>query len=1003
MTSTISFSLKKILLRRRNKVIVNNNTKICEIFQKAIESRIFDSEVLKDHFTVEKCEALSVEVKFGEKIFDFENGEFKGNDDAKGESFPENFGLLSDIIKDETEAIKKRMAYALSLNENIGELGYCMDEKMFNVVATLPKEEVQTLSEEMTPILKEMVGADAIYKPLHPNFPAQVIDMKYIHLYLIALIHYWSQGKFYNYFESFEERPTVNTAITYKNISIGTEKDLQDLMTNLMGAAEAISPQDIEDLKIFFEEYKDFINVVPEVIPNKENLAIITNLILIHCKEPPMEEISRRFDTVTDVLRLAAVMSGQSATLFGVRFKSFSNKERRFIMELLNNCQNRVEDFYKYKNLWERVCERIHPSKFQKIYPDLVNDLLGTYKYIRERKSIINRKKDLQNILSWMGNSNRTPSSYTINNIKSCITKMEKKKYITKEFSKKVRQMINDENYSTLQSTIKTIIEEDEPKNEVRIKILEQKAKDYKNENPRFASTVEKLMGEKKYDKAIEMLSQRPGILARRLDEFLDKIEDEEIVLNYFKDIAPKVSVKVLLSLKGYFQKRYKKLKFRVFLINGKKKTQGSMDSNGTKLYIKKTVKETLDIELCRKICHICDEALMTHFETKPKMNNVYISEDLKKYVIPLDVRTASSALETYSKGSRFKMTYKQLTPEEQKMRLNDLETELSTVETKLKDNKDRLEELKNTTPPAEEEKGKNDSDKEMSKEEKEKEIRKINSENEKCNKKINQLQKSIEECKKEMNRKGGNKVRLFIWWTNNRSQIIDIDLSVMIYDENFDSKGHVSFTSLKNSTYEIYHSGDITNGGDVNGDGAAEFIDFDPETIIKSGARYIAVSVICFSGLKFKDLENCRFGWMERELLHSNELFEPKTVRQNIEVKSDSTSTIPVVFDCKHREVIWVDASLTKQGRGECIENTNRKLNGILYYYVNPLKDSIYNLLNLHVHARDGNLVKNEKELTEGDIAFVPYLPYKCIEGVKYVRPTDLDIILSEYMTSVN
>jgi len=994
MVSIINIEFQKILLRRRNKFIINKNTKICDIFQKAIESRIFDSEILKGNCTIEKCEALSVKVKLDDKIFDFENGELQNKTETK--SLPNSISLLSDIIKDETKLIKEKMAYALSLNENIGELGYCMDEKMFNVVATFSKNEIENLSNEIIPILKEMVGANIKYCPLYPKFPTQVINMKYTHLYLLALLHYWSNGKFFPYPKEKQNRPVVNTEITYKNITIGTEEDLHNLMTNLMGSAEAISSQDIEDLKTYIKEYENFIDAVPEVIPNKENLAIITKFILNLCKDPPIEKISRRFDTVTDVLRLAAVMSDQSPTLYNVRFKSFSNKERRFIMELLNNCQNRVEDFYKYKNMWERVCERIHPMKFKNVYPDLVNDLLGTYKYIRERKNIIKKKKELNKISTLLNTSLITLNSDNVKRIKNCIAQLEKKKFIKKEFEDQVNKLIADKEYVILKNTLKSFIQEDNNNDNIKINNIDKKIKEYKNKNLRFSSKIEKLLTEKNYDAAINMLSQRPGIFARRLDELLEKVNDKEIILNYFKDIASKVSVKVLLSLRGYFQKRYKILKFRVFLINGKK-SKGSKrrkHTNGTKMYIKRTVKDALDKELCRKICHICEQALMVHFEDKPKMNNVYISKALKKCVIPLDVRTASSALETYAKGSRFSMTYKQLSPEEQKMRLNDLETDLSTLEEKLKKNQDRLIELNKPI------KFLNNMEK-IPEDKKVKEIRKINNENQDFNEKIMQLKVSIDECRKEVNRKRGNKVRLFIWWTNNRIETVDIDLSVMIYDEDFIFQGYVSYNSLKDDQFKIYHSGDIVNGGDVNGDGVAEFIDFDPEQIIKQGARYIVVGVISFRGIKFNELDNCKFGWMERELLLSNELFEPKTVRQSIDIKSDNTSTIPVVFDCQKRQVIWVDTILTKEDYNVNIENTSEQLDGILYYYINPLKDNMYNLLNLHVRARNGNLVKSENELTEGDIAFVPYLPYKCIEGVKYIRPTDLDIILSEYMTS--
>lgn len=222
-----------------------------------------------------------------------------------------------------------------------------------------------------------------------------------------------------------------------------------------------------------------------------------------------------------------------------------------------------------------------------------------------------------------------------------------------------------------------------------------------------------------------------------------------------------------------------------------------------------------------------------------------------------------------------------------------------------------------------------------------------------------------------------------------------------MIYNEDFQSLGHVSYTALTNDTFKIVHSGDIVDGGDINGPGASEFIDFDPEQITKNGGRYIACSVISFCGITFKNLDNIKFGWMEREDLKSNELFEPKTVRQRLDLNVDSTSTTPVVFDCKTKEIVWIDTTLTSKNAAVNIENSKKPMNALLYYYMNPLKDNMYDLLSLHIRARGGTLVDSEDELSEGDIAFVPYLPYKCKEGIKYICPTDLDVILSEYMTS--
>jgi len=483
---------------------------------------------------------------------------------------------------------------------------------------------------------------------------------------------------------------------------------------------------------------------------------------------------------------------------------------------------------------------------------------------------------------------------------------------------------------------------------------------------------VEKFISQEQYDKALNLLAQRPGIFSRRLDELLGKIEDHEKILQIFEQVASKVSIKVLLSLKGYFQKRHEKLKIRVFIIKG----------TNTKMYFKSKVKEKLDLELCEKVCNICSKALMSHFENKPKMNNVYLSEDLKKQLIPLDMRNSNNSLETYIKGSRFDISYNKLTNDDHEMIIKELEEEINQYEQKIANNnllKVKLQELDN-------------------KEQRNTKI--IEKKNMELNDKIENVKMAIEEHRNDMKMKEVKVIRLFIWWTNTRNKSVDIDLSVQIFDEDLNSLSHVSFNFLKNDIFKIYHSGDIIDGGDVHGDGVAEFIDFDPKQVVDNGGRYILVGVISYCGLKFKELEHCKFGWMERDDFITNELFEPKTVKQRLDLNSDSTSTVPVVFDCKTNEFIWIDTTLTNNERFVNIEHSETQMKSILFYYLNPLRDNLYNLINLHVQSREGHLVDSIDKLSKGDIAFVSALPYKCIEGVKYVRPVDLDIIISEYMT---
>lgn len=154
--------------------------------------------------------------------------------------------------------------------------------------------------------------------------------------------------------------------------------------------------------------------------------------------------------------------------------------------------------------------------------------------------------------------------------------------------------------------------------------------------------------------------------------------------------------------------------------------------------------------------------------------------------------------------------------------------------------------------------------------------------------------------------------IRPFIWWTNTKDNIIDVDLSVAVFADNWDCLEHVSYTNLKSSRFGICHSGDITNGGPVDGEGVAEFIDLDIEKALSAGARYAAFNVYNFSDENFSKMEHAAFGFMTRNDMKSGEIFEPSTVKQRMDLASATTTCIPVIFDLRERVLIWCDMALT-------------------------------------------------------------------------------------------
>lgn len=235
--------------------------------------------------------------------------------------------------------------------------------------------------------------------------------------------------------------------------------------------------------------------------------------------------------------------------------------------------------------------------------------------------------------------------------------------------------------------------------------------------------------------------------------------------------------------------------------------------------------------------------------------------------------------------------------------------------------------------------------------------------------------------------------IRPFIWWTNTKDDIIDVDLSVAVFADDWNCLEHVSYSNLKSSRFGICHSGDITNGGPADGEGVAEFIDLDIEKALSAGARYAVFNVYNFSDETFSKMEHAAFGFMTRNDMKSGEIFEPSTVKQRMDLASATTTCIPVIFDLKERVFVWCDMALTadhvRAGYGGI--NVESNLPSVVVTckaMVDIKKPNLYDLFIFNAKAR-GVITDNPDE---ADIRFG--LHDNCD-----VKPNDIDVIVGKYL----
>lgn len=249
-----------------------------------------------------------------------------------------------------------------------------------------------------------------------------------------------------------------------------------------------------------------------------------------------------------------------------------------------------------------------------------------------------------------------------------------------------------------------------------------------------------------------------------------------------------------------------------------------------------------------------------------------------------------------------------------------------------------------------------------------------------------------------------GNIIRPFIWWTNMGNEEgnysvgrVDIDLSVAIIDKDYNVLTHVSYTHTRDNQFEIYHSGDITNGGPVDGKGVAEFIDININKAREQGAKYAIINVLNYTGYKYSEIPHADFGFMVREDAMSGEIFEPSTVENKISLNSASTSCIPVVIDLENKEYIWIDMDgRVGEGfrRNETLENNLKGTLLSVYGVLNAPRVNMYEVIALNAISR-GMLTQSKNTadiIFDIDANTEENRAYK-EKGIPVITPYDIDV----------
>lgn len=234
--------------------------------------------------------------------------------------------------------------------------------------------------------------------------------------------------------------------------------------------------------------------------------------------------------------------------------------------------------------------------------------------------------------------------------------------------------------------------------------------------------------------------------------------------------------------------------------------------------------------------------------------------------------------------------------------------------------------------------------------------------------------------------------LRFFIHWKNVKGDKeyhegrVDLDLSILFLDENYERLDHVSYTHLRNG-YAV-HSGDITDAPA----GASEFVDINMDKAVSAGVKYIVPGIYAFTSHSFEDIPECFAGVMERQDMKKGQTFDPRSVTNKFDLTNGATTNTPMYYDVSGQKMVWIDMSISNEQsvplkKHNTVEQHVSHIASVIEDYQTKESIRLHDLIMIHVNCRRGELVETKEEAdlvvdVDGDL-----------------KPTDLERITYEFM----
>jgi hypothetical protein len=271
---------------------------------------------------------------------------------------------------------------------NLKYLGYIPSVELCKSLVAASNEDLISWWKEFVVVAKEVTGDSkkmdkfVVFK----NFPKEVLDKSTAEYWFAQILMYWG---FPN--DLFTEKPVAREKLSeetnLKVLSTVEDGTVQSIFLSLLENPSRWTDQQKEDVFFLFGLAEEkFVNL--DHAKFKENGVELAVKALSFAPKGDYKELLKvvQCSSATDLLRLAAGMSGGDPSLKEVvKFKKFSRPERKFLLSLLNDSSNLMEDVGARPELFKKLFKSLHPGDYatfknvHEVYDKLYNKTYETF------------------------------------------------------------------------------------------------------------------------------------------------------------------------------------------------------------------------------------------------------------------------------------------------------------------------------------------------------------------------------------------------------------------------------------------------------------------------------------------------------------------------------------------------------------------------------------------------------------------------------------------------